>query len=575
MLRTFEKEGARKRLALALLNRWPARIVNKGYDYYSMINEGQLRLGLQVPPDLIKSQEEITNMAVGKLALTLYHIIYHACGLRIPRAEIKKALIEGLFRDEIRLTENVIILTRKQLKKLITSDLRIPSYFYASIFEEASRRRILRESLRTNRMPAYFESEIDEREVNGRGDYETVFYHDFTSEGKEIGFRRLLSMEDVTAGDERPSVILVPGFSNNSYCWDINNKYSIARDMADKGLWVYLFDPRGMGVNRGKFDPLYTVDMLIDHDLPTVLKFVHARSKGKPSFLMGHSMGGMVSEFMVLLWRIRLLLDDLDTMTDEQKEAMNKVLPSRKEALANLRMVRGVISLGSPKHFEKLTHLLFPVCLWLNHVAKIFKFHKVPIREFFWIISQPPVLKEFGFQLINSNPADLNFLLCPENHECNREFSTEYVRAAIESVPVGLGFQFLKAIYNGEGFKRMDATRFNYSANLKHFPAEIPLFHFYGTADPLAPVSNLRYSQYYPHRIKKVYRLESARDVDKVEITPEPGQVVDFIVEGANHADLLYGKLARDIVHPVIDRIVHNVWNEWSYQEAEAESKAN
>ncbi len=574
MLRTFEKEGARRRYAHLVFNQLPARVVNKGYDYYSMVNAGQMRLGLPVPKNLIKTQEEITGMAVGKLALTLFHIIFHACGLRVSRPEIKRALNDALAKDEIRLTENVIILTLQQLKKLITIDLKIPAYFYAGIHEEASRRRILRESLRANRMPAYFESQVDERETNKRGDYETVFYHEFTSEGKEIGFRRLLSIEDVTAGDERPSILLVPGFSNNSYCWDINNKYSIAKDMADRGLWVYLFDPRGMGVNRGKFDPLYTVDTLLDYDLPTVLKFIFARSKGKPSILMGHSMGGMVSEFMVLMWNIRLHFEELVHIPKKEKEALDKILPSKREAAENLEMVKGVITLGSPKCFEKLSHVFFPLCLWLNHIAKVFGFHKVPIREFFWILSQPPIIRELGYQIINSNPAGLNFLLCPENYENSKEFTTEYVRAAMESVPLGMGFQFLKAIYNGEGFKRMDRTRFNYSAHHSYFPPDIPLFHFYGTADPLAPLYNMRYSQDYAHRVKKVYRLARARDVDKVEITTERGQAVDFIIEGANHADLLYGKLARDIVHPLIERVINKVWDGWTYQSIGASAHA-
>jgi hypothetical protein len=37
--------------------------------------EGQLRLGLPVSRELIKTQEEIRAIAAGKLALTLYHII--------------------------------------------------------------------------------------------------------------------------------------------------------------------------------------------------------------------------------------------------------------------------------------------------------------------------------------------------------------------------------------------------------------------------------------------------------------------------------------------------------------------
>jgi hypothetical protein len=87
--------------------------------------------------------------------------------------------------------------------------------------------------LRVDPVPIYFESEIEEKSQNGRGDYETVYYRNFTDEGKEIGFRRMVSMEGVTAGDSRPAVVLIPGFANNSNCFNINNRYSLAKDMAD------------------------------------------------------------------------------------------------------------------------------------------------------------------------------------------------------------------------------------------------------------------------------------------------------------------------------------------------------
>jgi hypothetical protein len=43
--------------------------------------------------------------------------------------------------------------------------------------------------------------------------------------------------------------------------------------------------------------------------------------------------------------------------------------------------------------------------------------------------------------------------------------------------------------------------------------------------------------------------------------------VVDLIIEGANHLDLLYGKLAEEIVNPLLMRIIKESWGEWSYKE--------
>jgi pimeloyl-ACP methyl ester carboxylesterase len=556
-----------------LTNDLIARWINLTYNSYSRFYEGQLRLGLPVSKELIQTQEEARSSAAGKLALTLYHIFLRVTGIRVPRNEIKYTLIGELEAGNLRLTENVIILTRKQLKYIVNR-CKIPSYFFTDIYEEATRRRILRETLKNHYLPAYFDSEIQENAQNGRGDYEIVYYREYTNEGKEIKFRRLVSIEGVTSGDNRPSVILVPGFANNSNCYDLTNQQSMAKDMADSGFWVYLFDPRGMGINKGKFDPLYTVDTLIDHDLPTVLKFISTRSRNKPSILLGHSMGGIISENMLLNWNIRKHLSDINNLSNEQKAVLNQVLPPLDVAEANLKQVRAVISLGSPKFFNKMSHAFFPAVLWLNHLARIFRLQYVPVKDSLMFLMQVPVISDMTQFVLNHDIGDLNILMNPANHRGNKIFTKMYVEKALESVPLGLGFQFLKAIYNGEGFKRMDMSRFNYSAHLNYFPKDIPVFHFWGSKDPLGHPDNVQYSKYYPHGIKKIFHIETPEDAKKIDISSKRSQVVDFIIEGANHLDLLYGKLAEEIVNPLLMRIINESWGEWNYEEVPESDEA-
>jgi hypothetical protein len=79
------------------------------------------------------------------------------------------------------------------------------------------------------------------------------------------------------------------------------------------------------------------------------------------------------------------------------------------------------------------------------------------------------------------------------------------------------------------------------------------------------PLDNLRYRKFYPHKIKKIYSLNAASDLSKIDITDERSQLIDFVIEGANHLDLLYGKLADDIATPLLMRIIDNVWGDWSY----------
>lgn len=549
-----------------MVNDLPTQVINLSYETYSKIYKGQLNLGLPVAPELIISQEEIIKNAIGKLALTLYHIIYKNTRITVPRVHIKAVLYAELKHDRIRLTEKVILLSREELEFITLARLKIDPSFFDQIYKEAFRRNIVKEALRTTCQPAYFESEVDEKENNGRGDYEIVYYMDFTDEGKEIKFRRLLSMDGVSAGDNRPSVILVPGFANNSNCFNLNNRYSIAKDLADNGNWVYLFDPRGVGVNAGRFDPSYTVDTLIDHDLPTVLNFITQRSCGKPSILVGHSMGGLVSENMVLNWSLRQDFDKIK-MPDENKKELDKILVSKEVAHSSLRTIKGVISLGSPRCFDKKSHVFFPSALWLNHLSRIFKLSHVPIQEVSRLVTQLPLFKSVTRSIYNKNIGGLNFLISPDNHKNDKYFIERYLEQAMESIPLGLGFQFLKAVYDGNGFKRMDPSALNYTHHFSFFPKDIPLFHFWGAKDCLAPLENIRYSQFYPHEYKQVYRIETIEDLKKVEILPEQSQLIDFVIEGANHLDLLYGKKAQEIIYPLFDKIIENIWADWSYED--------
>ncbi len=559
-LQTFSSKMTRY-----LVNDGPGRLISGSYNAYSMLYRGQLSLGLPVSKELIVSRKEIKTQAVQKLALVLYHMFLNATRLQITRDDIKAVIHDELKKKRLRLTENVILLTEDELTYLSLKRFKVPKKNLAGILEIARRRRIIREALRVDPVPIYFDSEIEEKDQNGRGDYETVHYRKFTDEGNEIGFRRMVSMEGVTAGDDRPAVVLVPGFANNSNCFNINNRYSLAKDIADKNVWVYLFDPRGVGVNAGRFDPLYTVDTVIDYDLAALTRFISKRSSGKPSILVGHSMGGLVAESMVINWSLARRLDDIDILKQDQKDVLSQALPTPDAAENYLKTVRGIISLAAPKFFNKNSHIFLPASLWLNHLSRIFRFRQVPVKEVSKILTEFPVLKQITRFVWQHNVGDLNFLVSPENHKEDKHFIERYFKVATESIPLGIGFQCLKAIYNGQGFKRMDGSGLNYSECLAWFPDNIPIFHFWGTRDSLVPLKNMRYSKHYPHKIKKTYHLKSPGDLRKINITAEPSQLIDFVIEGANHLDLLYGKVADEIVTPLIMQIIENVWGDWSY----------
>jgi hypothetical protein len=269
---------------------------------------------------------------------------------------------------------------------------------------------------------------------------------------------------------------------------------------------------------------------------------------------------------MVLNWSLRRHLDEIDEFEADQKDVLREVLPGLEEAEENLKMVRGIISLASPKAFQKKSHILFPTALWLNHLSRIFQFQHVPVEEISKAITEIPGFRRFTRFILNHNIGDLNCFISPENHKEDKYFVERYLKVAMESIPLGLGFQCLKAIYSGDGFKRMDGSRLNYATSIKWFPDNIPVFHFWGTRDSLASTKISHYHELYPHRIKKTYHLASPKDLKKVQITSEPSQHIDFVIEGANHLDLLYGKVADQIVTPLIMQIIEKVWSDWSYE---------
>jgi len=556
-----------KKTTRVMVNELPARLINIGYNTYSKIYKGQLSLGLPVSRDLLISQEESKVHAVGKLALFLYHIIFRVTGKRITRVRIKAVLLDELEKGKLRLTEDVILLTRESLNHIIFERLGVQKQFLSTIQEEAERRFVLKEAIKKNKQPAYFGSRIDERENNGRGDYQTIFYQEFTDEGKGIGYRRLISMDDVMAGDDSPTLLLIPGFANNSNFFDMDNQYSLAKNMADMGMWVNLFDPRGCGINAGLLDPYYTVDTLIDYDLPSILNSIYLRSGNKPSVLVGHSMGGVVAENMVLNWALRCDFDKIDFISDKEKKILDKVLIPASDAEKNIQKVKGIISLGSPKFFKKKSHVCFPIMLWLNHLSRIFNMSQIPVRELSRMATEFPVFKNIARNVINSNIGGLNFLINPENFKNDRYFMDKYLKTSTDSIPLGLGFQFIRAIYDENGFKRMDRSNLNYSNCFSLFPKNIPLFHFWGGDDPVAPKDNIKYSKFYPHKIKKVYRLETVEDLNKVVIEHEPSQLIDFVIEKTAHLDLLYGETAQNFIQPLLDQIIETIWSGWSYEE--------
>ncbi len=97
------------------------------------------------------------------------------------------------------------------------------------------------------------------------------------------------------AGGTRAPVLLIHGFGQNRYAWHLPAR-SFANHLARAGYDVFNLDLRGHGRSRhfGARIPR-TVDEYVSEDLPIAIDEVHLHTGKRPVFLVGHSLGGLVS----------------------------------------------------------------------------------------------------------------------------------------------------------------------------------------------------------------------------------------------------------------------------------------
>ena len=134
-------------------------------------------------------------------------------------------------------------------------------------------------------------------------------------------------------GGTRAPVLLVHGFGQNRYAWHLPSR-SLANHLARAGYDVFNLDLRGHGRSRhlGARRCRGVEDYILE-DLPTAVAEVRALSGQRPVFLVGHSLGGLVSY---------------------------AAAPALEGAVA------GIVSIGSPYHFTRGS-------LSLNAIAMLFR----------------------------------------------------------------------------------------------------------------------------------------------------------------------------------------------------------
>jgi hypothetical protein len=82
-------------------------------------------------------------------------------------------------------------------------------------------------------------------------------------------------------------------------------------------------------------------------------------------------------------------------------EEIRTLIAEARAHLERLKSVKGLITLGSPKIFDKNSHLLFPSLLMLNLVLPLLKEEKVPVDNMKELVKKFPSFAQVARPLIN------------------------------------------------------------------------------------------------------------------------------------------------------------------------------
>jgi polyhydroxyalkanoate synthase subunit PhaC len=286
----------------------------------------------------------------------------------------------------------------------------------------------------------------------------------------------------------RAAVLLVHGFGQNRYTWHTSRR-SFSNFLAAEGFDVFNLDLRGRGRSR-RFGALHDtiIDDYIREDVPAAIRTVQRISGERQVFLVGHSMGGIISYAVAG-----------STMRDE---------------------VAGVVSFGSPYRFGLGSRFLAIVgpLLYGARLTGIFDGNQpIPIRllgrhmvKRRWLWDNPLI----PIPMRPWTPKSME----PEILAENLSAAFEHTRVAIALGLVGLGSE--SALKSHDGLN---------DYGLAFELADKPLLVIAGTHDAVAP----------PASVRPVY--DNSRSSDKT-----------FREFPLGHIDMVLGRAAPQSVWPLV-----------------------
>jgi polyhydroxyalkanoate synthase len=248
--------------------------------------------------------------------------------------------------------------------------------------------------------------------------------------------------------DSQAVVLLVHGFGQNRYAWHLPSR-SLANHLARAGFDVYNLDLRGHGRSRalggkrsvGVFD-------YVDEDLPAAVKEVQRHVGGRRVFLVGHSLGGLVSY---------------------------AAAPGLNDAVA------GIVTIGSPYHFTRGSPSLTAISYVLGAVARSKGMPRgVPIHLAPWgmLLKATRRFAESGLNPIPLRGWSVGGL---EPHVLE-----EHLRLAFDRAGVGE----MLDMFEWASDKRFFGVASDYGERFERL--DVPLLVVAGSSDDLAPPASVR-----------------------------------------------------------------------------------
>lgn len=279
--------------------------------------------------------------------------------------------------------------------------------------------------------------------------------------------RKRLASND---GGTRAPILLVHGFGQNRYAWHLPSR-SLANHLARSGYDVFNLDLRGHGRSRhlGSRAPK-SFDEYVTEDLPSAIDEVRALSGDRPIYLVGHSLGGLVTF---------------------------AATPKLEGGIA------GIAALGSPYHFSRGSYSLQAISVFVD-VLRRARFPQLPL---------PVPMAHLGTvfrttrRLVESPFYPLPFrgwhagALEPEVLE-------EHLRLAFDTA----GLQELRTMFEWGGQKRFGGHAADYVERFESL--DIPLLVLSGLKDDLAPPASVRPAFERSRSSDKTYRTVPLGHID-------------------------------------------------------------